>query len=500
MAAIHSEKIYNILLFGAGKRLHSLFALDYFRNYHIVAILDNDPRKYGSCEIQRSIDVVSPDQIHEYDGQYDAILITIAYRDREKFLAIMHQLLCLNVPHEKIYFCVDPVPIAIPKVVRGGAGQSNGRVFFDVSGITYEDRGTGIQRASKNLYLNLRNSLSERLVPTQYFDGYITSYVFDRRIMEAPMDNIEYAIKFNSADKLLLPDLMLNLGEELAVVRAAQQAHTLIFSIMHDIFALTHSDMCTEGYIKHFKRYFEEIVPYVDCFMCVSKTVADSVVQFFEENKIPRSKPLTLYYFHHGVDFHSNIGTPREEIYDFVSRNLTFLMVGTTERRKNPLIALQALKKLILARADTAAQLLILGHDDNYQPFKNMYYNDEIIRDRVLWVKDADDGELQWAYKNAAAFLFPSMLEGFGIPLIEAAHFGLPILCSDIPIFHEIAGDSVTYFAVNDADAMAHAMLEFMEGKPHPDSKTMRICTWKDSADRVLQILNGEIAPYKVIR
>jgi glycosyltransferase involved in cell wall biosynthesis len=58
-------------------------------------------------------------------------------------------------------------------------------------------------------------------------------------------------------------------------------------------------------------------------------------------------------------------------------------------------------------------------------------------------------------YRGAAAFVFPSLLETFGHPLLEAMIAGTPVIASDIPTFHEIAGDIALYFPPLDAKALA---------------------------------------------
>ena len=66
--------------------------------------------------------------------------------------------------------------------------------------------------------------------------------------------------------------------------------------------------------------------------------------------------------------------------------------------------------------------------------------------------------ELEWLYANAVLLVFPTRYEGFGLPLIEAADRGLPVLASDIPALRETGGDAVRYVAPGDAAAWAAAV------------------------------------------
>ena len=71
-------------------------------------------------------------------------------------------------------------------------------------------------------------------------------------------------------------------------------------------------------------------------------------------------------------------------------------------------------------------------------------------------VRSVTDDELQKLYKTAFAFVSPSTHEGFGLPVLEAMSAGCPVILSDIPVFHEVAGDAALYFS--DADDFRQAL------------------------------------------
>ncbi len=67
-------------------------------------------------------------------------------------------------------------------------------------------------------------------------------------------------------------------------------------------------------------------------------------------------------------------------------------------------------------------------------------------RKRLHWLQNANDAELHCLYSSAHALVFASLAEGFGLPIIEAANDGLPVIASDIPIFREVGGKNISYF------------------------------------------------------
>lgn len=66
---------------------------------------------------------------------------------------------------------------------------------------------------------------------------------------------------------------------------------------------------------------------------------------------------------------------------------------------------------------------------------------------RIHFLGRVTDAELAHLYQEAAAFVFPSFYEGFGIPLLEAQSLGCPVVCSDASSFPEVCGDSAVYFS-----------------------------------------------------
>jgi glycosyltransferase involved in cell wall biosynthesis len=79
-------------------------------------------------------------------------------------------------------------------------------------------------------------------------------------------------------------------------------------------------------------------------------------------------------------------------------------------------------------------------------------------------VPDPDDRRLRLLYNFAAAFVFPSHFEGFGIPLLDAMACGTPIVAADTDIFHEIAAEAPFYFDPNDPDALYRGIEEAIRG------------------------------------
>jgi glycosyltransferase involved in cell wall biosynthesis len=84
------------------------------------------------------------------------------------------------------------------------------------------------------------------------------------------------------------------------------------------------------------------------------------------------------------------------------------------------------------------------------------------LTSRIGFVGRASDRELKDLYLASTGFVFPSLYEGFGLPLFEAQSLGTPVLCSDIPVFRETGGDSPLFFDARDPSALANAAQRLM--------------------------------------
>ncbi|HEY7803072.1 MAG TPA: glycosyltransferase, partial [Orrella sp.] len=109
--------------------------------------------------------------------------------------------------------------------------------------------------------------------------------------------------------------------------------------------------------------------------------------------------------------------------------------------------------------------------------------------DRLIWIGNADDRKLEQAYAQADCLIAASYDEGFGLPIIEAAQRGIPVIARDIPVFHEVAPAGTTFFSPNE---LANTIIWWRK----PDKTTLSPFqhTWHDSAVEVLDWLNSAVA------
>ena len=169
----------------------------------------------------------------------------------------------------------------------------------------------------------------------------------------------------------------------------------------------------------------------------------------------------------------------------------SLLMVGTIEPRKNHALALDAMEHL-WARGNPLG-LVIAGKPGwMFEKFLQRVSAHPQLGNRLHYIERPSDNELAYCYARASGLLFPTAGEGFGLPLIEAAEFGTPILASNLPVLREIGGERVTYFTLSSAIELATAIEDWLrrkaEGTIMPSSEIPRL-TWEQSAEQLLNVI-----------
>lgn len=192
-------------------------------------------------------------------------------------------------------------------------------------------------------------------------------------------------------------------------------------------------------------------------------------------------------------------GDTRKRIRQLGLRPGFLLFVGSIEPRKNLLPLIEAVNAL---PPDLALDHpLVIAGGPGWRNERILEAIDASVRVTRL-PPFIDDATLKSLYIHSAALVFPSRYEGFGLPLLEAMHLGTPVLCSDIPVFREVAQDAARYFDPDDPAGIADAILAFVDGGEEGRDRMIargrdraEAYSWDSSARRLVRTLEGDLEP-----
>jgi alpha-1,3-rhamnosyl/mannosyltransferase len=136
--------------------------------------------------------------------------------------------------------------------------------------------------------------------------------------------------------------------------------------------------------------------------------------------------------------------------------------MGNTKPHKDLPTLLRAFGALHATRPEL--RLLLAGRD--VPGYAASVLGDVSVAARVAFTGPVSDGVLRSLYAGAAAFVFPSRYEGFGLPPLEAMISGAPVVCSDATSLPEVVGDAALLFPAGDADAAAAQIARVLDDAP----------------------------------
>lgn len=135
-----------------------------------------------------------------------------------------------------------------------------------------------------------------------------------------------------------------------------------------------------------------------------------------------------------------------------------FVMLGTIEPRKNHLLILHVWRRFA-ELGETPPKLVLIGQRGwECEQVIDLLERSPALRGSVIELPRCNDTELATWLRHARALLFPSFVEGFGLPLIEAVSQGTPVLAADLPVFRESVGEIPEYLDPLDGPAWLDAV------------------------------------------
>lgn len=366
------------------------------------------------------------------------------------------------------------------------------RILIDVSLVEQVEYGGGIPRVVKKITAELckKTQYFWQALPVCLSGGklYRSERVLQGTNTPALTDQkIEVGIK--EQDILLMLDTPWLYYEDFKEIFVqVRRRKGSVYTLVYDLIPVLYPP-CLDN---RFARWIESAAQESDGLVCISKTVADELITYMHETGIIYKKNLKIGYFHPGADISvtSSELAVRPQLLEWFHNERspdTFLIVGTITPRKGYAFALDAFEKLWDSGVD--AKLIIAGTNRVWGDFINRVIFHTEYGKRLLWVADPTDEEIIYCYRHAAALLFPSFAEGFGLPLVEAAQYDLPIICSDIPVFREVAAEYATYFSLESPQKLAEILHIWLRQPADLDVESMPRLLWAQSADKLIDII-----------
>jgi glycosyltransferase involved in cell wall biosynthesis len=154
------------------------------------------------------------------------------------------------------------------------------------------------------------------------------------------------------------------------------------------------------------------------------------------------------------------------EPYEPMKHQQYLMYVGSQSDYKNVRRLIQAHQSLLSSHPDL--KLVLVGKTTGINgraAGRNQAWSESEGHKNVIFTGFVPDPQLAWLYTHTAAYVFPSLMEGFGLPGLEAMLYGAPVVSSNATCLPEVYGEAAEYFDPTDTDAMAQAIEHVLTDK-----------------------------------
>jgi len=339
------------------------------------------------------------------------------------------------------------------------------KVYFEAERLKYKN--VGLYHFCKNL--------GEALIKESKQDDEISLSIYAPKDCHIFQDNTQYV------DVKLLHKYFLNLNQKVDVWHCSYQLSSYIpkskeikkLLTVHDLNFLREKSITKQKkYLQHLQRN----INLVDNVVCISQFVADELAQHIDL----KDKKVSVIYNGNNID-HSII--PIEPIIPALDLSQPFLFfIGAILPKKNLHILPYLLK-------NNSYNLIIAGQvfDEDYKSTILSLCKKLGVEERVFIPGSISENEKSYLLENCAFFCFPSITEGFGLPVVEAMSFGKPMLISKATSLPEIAGEEAHYFESFEPDYLLKlgARMPNMMQSPEQKEKIIarsKMFSWTNAA------------------
>ena len=285
------------------------------------------------------------------------------------------------------------------------------------------------------------------------------SFISDRNntFIRTPESLINKALKAYWRSKSIVRDLFTNkidiyhgLSHELPIGIEKTNIKTVV--TIHDLIFIRYPHLFRTIDRKIYSKKFKSACNRAHKIIAVSEQTKKDIIDFFE---IPESKIIVVYQGCNAVFQKEIIPKRKQEVINKYNLPNNYLLhVGSIEERKNLLTLLKTLKDLPDQR------LVIIGQGKSYKIKCLRYISENNLSERVIFLGGIELEEMAAIYQNAQVFIYPSVFEGFGIPILEALFSKTPVITSKEGCFSEVGGTNSKYINPLSVNEMKETILK----------------------------------------
>lgn len=240
--------------------------------------------------------------------------------------------------------------------------------------------------------------------------------------------------------------------------KAHKKSNTKLIVTIHDLIFLRYPKLYNSVDRKIYYQKAKYACDIANTVIAISEQTKTDIINFLEIDE----KKIEVVYQGCNSQFQKKADTKKkiELTQKYKLPEKYILNVGTVEERKNSLSILKAIK-----HGGLKIPLIIIGKKTEYQDQITKFASENNLEDLLFIYNDIPFEDLPGIYQQAEIFVYPSVFEGFGIPIIEALYSKIPVITTKGGVFSETGGLSTIYTEPDNIENLSKAILSVLNNK-----------------------------------
>ena len=270
------------------------------------------------------------------------------------------------------------------------------------------------------------------------------------------------------------------------------QAPFKVVHLIHDMVPSFLPHAFSHPLPQNYTTYMTGALALSDQVIAVSESTKRDVIRFCKEKSLPIPAITVVRLGETLLPLPAEDRTPVADL----KPGAFILCVGTVEIRKNHVLLYMAYREGV-QRGIELPRLVIVGGKGWYTgDVLHELRNDPAVKDLVTVMHDTNDEDLSWLYRNCRFTIYPSIYEGWGLPVAESLAYGKVCISSDTSSMTEIATDTIDYFSPYNSAECLESIMRYMDEtvlreKEKLVQKTYRHTPWAECASAVRRVVDG---------
>jgi glycosyltransferase involved in cell wall biosynthesis len=279
----------------------------------------------------------------------------------------------------------------------------------------------------------------------------------------------------------------------IAAARKAQGVRVAL--LIYDLIPIRRPEWCHHTLVQRFETWFASTLPQCDMLFAISHASAADVELYARQKNLPLPGPVRTVPIGSGF---KSLAAPQPENARPASKlpapGSYVLFVSTIEARKNHVLLFRVWRELIDTMPEDAVPTLVFAGRVGWlvADLMRQLENTAYLNGKVLIVNDPTDADLLRLYQGCLFTVFPSLFEGWGLPVTESLALGKPCVISNKTSLPEAGGDLARYFDPDEFAEVYRVIRETIEDRAGLAAWEARVATefrpvsWEETADAIL--------------